>query len=214
MIAYNNCGSDTVSFGKESPSEAASFEPQDGETITKSFENTFESPVLDLVFVIDNSGSMDEDIDQLADRFVSLLNVLNQTNSNWQMCYIYTDVSSSPLREWYLGRQDRQEKVIGANTPNVEQIFRDTLERVKNDNSTGREVPIEAIYRLVENNNFENCIREDEGSIHFVILSDEDELSCGSEDQCQEYKKAPLKNLLSQKGVDDDIITSKDNFKV
>lgn len=139
--------------------------------------NVSESEKVDILFVVDNSISMNYEQSNMADRFHRFLDSLN--GLDWQIGIVTTDVSDP-----YASKSDgkllifdrvksyilnsKMDKVV------VEQAFSETIQQ--NNNGSSYEQGIFATYRFLERDieRSEKLIR-DGSSFSVVIVSDADE---------------------------------------
>ena len=145
---------------------------------------------VDILFVVDNSGSMYEEQVKMAEKFPNFLNSISSLD--WQIAITTTDIYKTDGR--FLTFPNGSD-VISRDTPNVESEFRETIRRQETldcDRSgykkcpSGDERGIYAVNRAIDrgHNKFFNS------QLAIVFLSDENERSNGgaiSGYELQEY---------------------------
>lgn len=130
------------------------------------------SDKVDILLVIDNSGSMEIERSALASRLDGFVNDLDSKGLDWRMCHTFTDKRRAI--EWEgLGSS----RVLTPSTPNRSQIFFDSL--VDINEGSGNEQGIRRSLENLKNIGNMNCFRSD-GALAIILLSDEDERSCGA----------------------------------
>jgi hypothetical protein len=133
----------------------------------------------DILFVVDNSGSMGPQIAELGRRFPNFIASLAALD--WQICVTTTDIGrlDGRLRQFPNGSL-----VITKSTANVETEFLGMMSTMGSGN--GDERAILAINRAIDRN--EGCFRSD-AALNTVILSDEDERSTGGYDEYKDHNQ-------------------------
>lgn len=154
-----------------------------GESKTISFTVPPANSKADILFFIDPSGSMREEMLMIADRFSSFIS--SMVGLDWRVAISSTDMSATGL----VGNAGRlipfqnlspATYFITATTPNYAQVFRDTIslpksETVGDDDERGIYNANLALDRRAEFGFF-----RPDANLHFVFVSDEDERSSGS----------------------------------
>lgn len=137
---------------------------------------------VDVLFVVDNSASMEPEQAKMADKFPDFIQSLGGVD--WQLAITTTDMSGdAPLKGGNLVefRNLPGTYVINRQFSGVEQLFRETVQvnvNVSNGEvGDGDERGIYAALKAVEKNQF-GFVRPD-ADLAVVILSDEDERSYG-----------------------------------
>lgn len=147
---------------------------------------------IDVLMVIDNSGSMDEERKKLSEKlndFISKLSALD-----WRICITTTSpTNDGVLRPFGSGSQAVY--AIDKNTPKYNDLFIKTVTGNLGNNS-GDEQGIYATVRAIETND-SRCFRND-ASMAVVVISDEDERSWGGYD---EYKNQSQWKPLNDKNL-------------
>ncbi|OFZ16937.1 MAG: hypothetical protein A2Z20_09540 [Bdellovibrionales bacterium RBG_16_40_8] len=127
---------------------------------------------VDILFVLDNSGSMEPELEKLADKFPNFIGSLNSLD--WQVCATTTDISDEDGK---LLTFPNKSKWINKNTADSDAQFKGLLENlIKLGTGSSDERGIYAINRALDRN--EGCFR-DGAALSTVIISDEDERSTG-----------------------------------
>ncbi len=163
-----------------------------------NYDETYQIPPVlnkvDILLVLDNSGSMTEDLKKLASKLDGLVEQLDINQTDWQMCYITTSVSEDDIagkaREWLApptkpnGDPIRTGSIVlRPETANKSDIFFTSIDSLP-EKGDGNERGITAIRRAVARIGNEECFRAD-AALATVIISDEDERSCGG--RCKDY---------------------------
>jgi hypothetical protein len=142
----------------------------------------------DILLVLDNSGSMRPDLLELADKLNGLVGVLDENTVDWRMCYITTNnYAGGGVLEWkktVSGKaQSTGQKVLLPSTADKSQIFLTTIDNLPTG-GTGNEQGIATMGQAIKNNLNRDCFRDD-AVLSVVLISDEDEKSCGG--RCENY---------------------------
>lgn len=137
------------------------------ETLTANVTNQ-----VDIMFVVDTSGSMEADRRELASKLGNFTSQLG--GLDWQICVTTTDI----------GRDNGNPLPFGPNlfslkptTPNFGTLFFNTVDLLKNVQGSGDERAIFALNEAVKRKT-PDCFRNT-AALATVILSDEDERSTG-----------------------------------
>ena len=177
---------------------------------TDSFEVTqsLTAPKVDILLVIDTSGSMDHHQQKLGERFGDLVSGLSNDDLNidWQIAFTNTDDSDPQVTAdgyhgtfYNLENEDGEllidEETVSILTPDLldslddsddlQEIFYNTINRsgksVRTEGEdSGVEVPLRNIKNAISKRNNENSgFFRDSATLMTVILSNEDELSDG-----------------------------------
>lgn len=206
LTTFNNCSG--VEFKKSDNQQGSTVAPVDCEgagcespTTPVIVDKTFSYTTLarlnkvDILLVIDNSQSMIDERAELADRLDGFVQNLDASGIDWQMCFLTTHVVGNPdaglARKW----SGLNKIVLDKNTTDRVQVFADSINGVPQGSSTdgsGREQGIGATYEALAKSQNQSCFRSDSG-LAVIVLSDEDELSCGG--RCQDGSELSLKNL-------------------
>lgn len=178
-LGLSACGK--AQFSKIKGSECQGF---DKECITQDGIDYFDYHVqtkeqnykTDILFVDDNSGSMQPEQDQMAFRFPTFLNSIS--NLDWRVGIVTTDMTqiSSPTTDGRLLKfTGSADFFITSFTPNVNNLFTNTIKRT--ETGYGDERGIYAAIRNLQRR--EHGFIRDDAHLAIVILSDEDERSDG-----------------------------------
>lgn len=174
-VAVSDLGEDASKIGIDDPTGGQG-DPTFRNVTTSSLLKAEDSP-LDIMLVIDNSGSMDADSAHLADRLENFVSALGASGVNWQMCLIRTDLAltNGAPQNW----AGTSSKILNAQTANLGTKFRDTISAMSfGGNNTGDERGIAALSKSLDSRNSHGCYRQ--GSVvTTIVISDEDERSMG-----------------------------------
>ena len=147
---------------------------------TKTFQVPNGSTQVDFVVVLDNSGSMYENIPHIADRMDNFIYQLEFTPIQWQMCLVTTESSNS--YPWAFGKDqkaDPSQIVMDHLTPDKNYIFRETLQQISNSKpGKGDERGIAIANKHYSNPENKACFRNQAQKV-YIFISDEDEASVG-----------------------------------
>lgn len=177
-LSFNNCSGVNFETQKSSVGDQGTGGGGGGTTLVP-YDDTFVisnlSKKADVLLMLDNSGSMSEDLKKLAQKLDGLIAILDQGGIDWQMCYTTTDVynSGGQILNW-AGVGSR---VLLPSTANKSQVFLDTMNAI-GDGGSGNEQGIFSTKLAIENSNNSDCFRPD-AALSVVLISDEDEHSCG-----------------------------------
>ena len=131
-----------------------------GEAISESFAQN-EKGILDILMVIDNSGSMKQAQNNVAQGLPALLNYVS--NSNWQIAVTSSD------------RRDCIRRVITSDTPDHEQAFAETIKGLGVEGARAEEAILMAHRGLQGECQGETTAwLRDNSSVVVIIVSDED----------------------------------------
>lgn len=144
---------------------------------------------VDILFVVDNSGSMYEEQGRLGTALSSFINSIG--NIDWQIGITTTDISDGPygLKGSLLPFAGIGSKVLNKNTPNYATAFANTVVRSETLNCNGTTIvcpssderPLQAAVLAMQKSGGENSALFRQGAdLAVVILSDEDEGSDGT----------------------------------
>ncbi|MBN2494648.1 MAG: choice-of-anchor D domain-containing protein [Deltaproteobacteria bacterium] len=167
-------------------------------TTSSSQTDVFHQPnevLSDVLFVIDNSGSMGEEQQALADNFDVFIQYALTLNVDFHLGVITTEVNDaetnmgSPRRDIFPGilvHPTSRPKYITNTTPDLQQAFRDNVS-VGTCCSDEQEAGLEAAYMALSAPNIDDpaknggFMRED-AKLYVIILSDEQDQSSGDPD--------------------------------
>lgn len=186
MLAFNNCGQpgeimvtqlSSTTSGDTSENEGLGNPPTQIDPILTKHEKTVtlaETLKADILFVVDNSGSMQEEQSNMSARFSLFIKNLMQIN--WKVGIITTDVddaarsySDGQLQEFENGVDFLDSKSIDAEA-SFSQVIR------RRESGSPYEQGIYATYRFLERQiNSKTPFMRDDASINIVFLTDADE---------------------------------------
>ena len=164
------------------------------------------SDKLDIVLIIDNSGSMEADRQKLAEKLGNFVTDLEASGLDWQMCHTTTQIIKKVgIGAYYLNKRALQwdapgsPRILDTNTSsNLDQVFRDSLDAIQDGtrfDGSGNEQGIRSFYTFVQNNDNANCFRTD-AALASIVLSDEDEASTGRSNYDGLNFKSEPRNLM------------------
>jgi hypothetical protein len=173
-----------VSFGTADAKLAEQL-GRSGEPYSEDFTQGLQSKKLDILFVVDNSGSMAEEQEKMGTKIDSFLSTLYDVD--WQVAITTTDVSDGQfgLKGDLLNFEGTQSYLLTKNTPNYMAAFENTITREESFNCTGNcasgdEQPLRAAIQAIEKRDTRNRgFFRDGADLGLLILSDEDEMSTG-----------------------------------
>jgi hypothetical protein len=139
--------------------------------VRQTFTVTAAGRKVDILLVIDNSGSMDEDINKLAQRLDGFVARLDSEKIDWQLCLTTTDPGLGGAALMWSGTSDY---VLTKNIPNRYQVFTNTINNL--GSGSGSEQGIAAMRGSLNDNR--GCYRQD-ALLAPIVISDEDERSTG-----------------------------------
>lgn len=169
----NNLGSSIVDTGHETPTEIPN-NPQSPElTRISDIHDLPNNKKVDILFVIDNSGSMKNEQAEMANRFSTFVTSLS--GLDYHVGITTTDVSKYGVKGSLL-RFDQNLTHIDNNTPNAQELFGATIQRP--EEGSGDERGIYAANLAIQMN--ENSWIRSDAHLAVVVVSDEDERSNGT----------------------------------
>lgn len=141
---------------------------------------------VDLLVVVDNSGSMAEEQAKLGARVSNFLSQIDDVD--WQLGVTTTDVSDGPfgLKGSILPLGNTTQKILNKSVPNYNSLFLDTVVREETFNCTtdcpsGTEQPLRAAMMAMDQRDGNNSgLFRSDADLGVLILSDEDEMSNGA----------------------------------
>ena len=174
MMVLMGCGSDHDFIGDAAPPVFDNPVDVEDEERTDRFIQT-PPTVVDVLFVIDDSGSMDDEQDQLADNFPSFFNWFLGSGVDYHVGVTSTDMFN-PSK---MGRLTSAAGVlwIDPDTPNAEAVFTDMA--MLGTDGDGTESGIAAAYSALElrKDGYNEGFLREEGSLQVVLISDEQDQS-------------------------------------
>jgi len=168
-------------------------------------EATYVAKKIDILWVIDNSGSMKTSQDNLASNFQAFIGRFNQNNNDFHMAVGTTDAwykqfhSTSQLARLRDGAGSTHSGVfvMDKNTPNLSSVFQTNIKQGIAGN--GDERAFESIKQIL-GDSFNSSFRRPEAFLAVIIVSDEEDFSSSSETFSESYSNPNLYTV--QKYVD------------
>lgn len=145
----------------------------EGRLVTDEFHQEPASRV-DILFVIDNSVSMEEEQEEVADNFSKFIASIQETNVEWQIGVVTTDMVDPEQR----GRLVGDPRIIDNQVPDFEQAFQDNI-RVGTEGypiERGLSATLAAITPPLATHENAGFVRED-AQMAIVVVSDENDCS-------------------------------------
>ncbi len=164
----------------------------------QSFVSERPKSKLDIMLVVDTSGSMNPELLELGNRLEGLVAGLEARGLDWQICFtqtaVYTDSAGLALR-WLSptgqGVAQTQTRVLNNTVSGYAAMFRATMQNVSSVegfSASGDEQGIHALSLALESAANRDCFRSD-AAFSAIVISDEDERSCGA--RCQSNSDYP-----------------------
>lgn len=185
LMGFNNCAkvSSTAVTDISSSSSSSPLSSVAGENLVEKTTSSVISPNygrVDIVLVVDDSKSMQQDSLNLASRLSGFVADLEASQIDWQMCLITTNLNldkGNPMN--WVGNPNNDKQIINKGIAGLASIFTNTVSSIQFGRSySGDERGIAALYRNIEKMNEHNCYRKGAG-LATIIISDEDERSFG-----------------------------------
>lgn len=185
---FQNCSKVQVSdVSSASPEVDLSRQPASVETAqaiktykVRSATLSAEKSKVDLLLLIDNSGSMKEDSLALASKLTEFFNYLSTSKIDWQMCLTSTNLSTSGKSYAWIG--GARGIILDSTTLNIQTVVTESVNYLYTTAPTsGDERGIAQSYKHRINSLNKDCYR-DGASFSSIIISDEDERSAGEID--------------------------------
>ena len=144
---------------------------------------------LDMLLVIDDSWSMQDDSSRLAAKLNGFVNKLKNSGIDWQMCVTTTSAEDYLKRKGDYGRPIQWQGgnsgyILKKNSGDLNQIFIDTIDYLYDYTSrsvggvltggSSAEEGIKAMNLSVQDNSRSNCYR-DKAALSVILISDENE---------------------------------------
>lgn len=176
----------------------------DDPPILVDYNDTFTVPAssnrVDILLVLDNSGSMKQDLTKLAERMDGLIQILDNGGIDWQMCHVLTGTgAASDARDWAVPTTVANKKVLLPSTPNKAAVFLNSMAAI-DDNGSGNEQGIVAIREALGRAGNASCFRAN-AALSVVLISDEDEKSCGG--RCLDWQSSEVPTATQYRGAQD-----------
>jgi hypothetical protein len=156
-----------------------------GQSVTDRFTQGFTQNKLDILVVVDDSNSMEDDQKKMGSRISSFINTLSDVD--WQIAITNTDVSNGPygLKGSFLPVDGAGTYVLTPSTPDYSNKFLKTVVRPQSylcnpECPSGDEQPLRAMIQSMEKRDSDNAGFFRPGAdLSVLVLSDEDEKSTG-----------------------------------
>jgi hypothetical protein len=193
-ISFEEVAGDEQDFDTQPPIVPCENDPEcdnvDDPNLKRNSEVFFQTPSdrrVDILVVVDNSGSMVQEQTNMGSRFNSFISGLNDVD--WQIGITTTDVSTGPygIKGSLLPLVGLAgQKILHKNQTNADYIFKNTIQRSETQNCmdgygdcpSGNEQGLYASILAMEKRNADNSGFFRNGSdLAIVVLSDEDEMS-------------------------------------
>ncbi|MBT4761368.1 MAG: hypothetical protein HOO06_06690 [Bdellovibrionaceae bacterium] len=135
------------------------------------------SQKLDILIVVDNSGTMAEAQEILNNYAGEIIENLKNKNSEFQIAVTTTEAYKSYFDQetaWSKLRSHSGHSILTKGTPNLVSVFKKLV--LQGTNGSGDERAFQSIKATLENSHNSNFLRED-AQLQILILSDEDDFS-------------------------------------
>jgi len=159
-----------------------------GRSVTTTAYVSPASNSVDVIVIVDDSGSMKKDQAKLATRMSGLLADLDAANVDYQVCLTTTDIGhykGSPIK-W----QGLNTFIMTKSSPNKSSVFTTTIDSLGAEWSSD-EQPIKATYLMIRDFASSGCIRP-EATLTTIVVTDEDERSVGGNQSLSATQYQPL----------------------
>jgi hypothetical protein len=139
---------------------------------------------VDLLLIIDNSGSMAEDSMRLADKMEGFITSLQSMDIDWQMCLTTTTIENNKaaIRKWS-GVSGVQQHILNHAESNLRTKILDTVNDMQfgGSGTSGDERGVAALALHFNQRTETGCYRQG-AAFSAILISDEDERSVGGID--------------------------------
>ncbi len=184
LIGYTNCSSNEFQQTGDSVKNLECLDENCNRfKVTENAYNPIVNKKADILFIFDNSNSMIEENNELANRMSGFIQALNNNQVDYNLCYTLSDsatFNSGRIQPW-----SNNARVINKSTPNLTSVFLDTVDMINNNTAqTANEQPIAASNKIFNDSRNRDCFRSDT-AINVVFLTDEDENGDGTNLQTQ-----------------------------
>lgn len=156
-----------------------------------------ENKKVDIILVIDDSGSMENDSAHLASKLSGFVQNLDTSQLDWQMCLTTTaaakfDGDSLP----WSGVSSATNWIVNKDTSNLSNVFTTTVSNITfGGSNTGDERGIKSLNRHLAKKSQNGCYRPG-AALSSIVISDEDERSVGGDPALSSNSQyAPLETL-------------------
>ena len=158
--------------------------------------------VLDIIFVVDNSGSMNNNQKELSIHFQTLYKDIQQNEIDFQLAIVPTDAYRSSSSDFYAAPGN--DRILTQNTLDLERQFQENVMVGIGGHSDER--GISSLITVLKNN---PSFLRTHAHLSIVVLSDEDEMESGMERRDKgTYVPLYLNELKKLKGSDDFSVTA------
>jgi len=139
-------------------------------------------PKTDVLFVVDNSGSMSEEQGHLASNAQTFISVAAQQNTDYHIAVVTTDMDDKNQSGKFVGSP----KIITPSTMNPGSTLANTVGKL-GTNGSGDENPLEAMYSalsdpLINDPMWNGGFLRQDAKLAVIVVSDEDDSSSGTVD--------------------------------
>lgn len=145
----------------------------EGRLVTDEFTQEPAS-LVDILFVVDNSVSMEEEQDEVADNFSKFIASIEETNAEWQIGVVTTDMVDPAHR----GRLVGSPRIIDHQTADYEAAFQENI-RVGTEGypiERGLSAALAAVTPPLATHDNAGFVRED-AQLAIIVVSDENDCS-------------------------------------
>lgn len=150
------------------------------------------SKEIDIILIIDNSGSMKGDSQKLAEKLQGFVDEIASMDVNWQMCLVTTDYKEEGWRPRNWKDNVSPKHILKKGTSQLASKFENTIDDMSfGRDGTGDERGTAVLYEVIKRKENTGCLRD---NTHWVsiIISDEDVRSVGGDES---YGSSQLKEL-------------------
>lgn len=143
------------------------------------FQQAYKGGKVDVLFVVDNSPSMQKEQKKLSERLKAFMSGLDKTD--WQIAFTTTDVSDGAhgLKGSLMDLAGHAgQKVLTKSFADAETVFLKTVQR--SEIASSDEQPLKASILAMQKSATENAVFfRNDADLAIIVLSDEDEMSLG-----------------------------------
>jgi hypothetical protein len=168
---------------------------------------TYVPKKIDILWVIDNSGSMETSQSNLATNFNSFIHRFSQYNYDFHMAVVTTDGWHAMFPSTFrnsttqrfrdgIGSNHSGVFVMDRNTPNLSSVF--TTDIKQGTNGDGDERAFESFHQsLIDSTNIAAGFRRDDAFLAVIVVSDEDDFSWNGTSLNESYTNPKLYSVAS-----------------
>ena len=180
VLNFQNCAQQKFGSIAAAPLVTSSSIPSITQVHTRSVQLKANPTKIDFLLVVDNSISMYDDSIALASKMIELFTALANSQLDWQMCLVSTNMLSQGQSYPWVGGASGI--VLNKQTQNISKVVTDSVVYIFDEtNNNGDERGIAQVYNHLVNANATSCYRE--GALFVPLFtSDEDERSAGETD--------------------------------